>query len=256
MLTPTQRLVRLIAQGRLRDAVISTQTGFAVNTVKNWRTNIDDLGLDPSALDGLGDRELQELVTPKRFIRKCKFDMPDFERAIREKAGRKVNYILSYEEYCNSTAPTGVPMSRTTYYRLKGEAEAAKDIELRFIYAPGEMHQFDYIGIKLKRLPKLIDPDGKSQRYEIACGVSVYSRKIYVEATLDQTQPEFFATTTRMFHFYGGVPVLLATDNFPAVIQKPRRGSKDEVPTAAYQAFADHYEFGIIVSGGWTARSA
>lgn len=248
MFTPTQRLVRLIAQGRLSNAVISTQTGFAVNTVKNWRTGMDDLGLGLPELDGLGDRELQEMVTPGRFIRKRKFEAPDFERAIREKTRRKVNYILSYEEYCNSVAPTGVAMSRATYYRLKGEAAAAKDIELRFVYAPGEMIQFDYIGIKLKRLPKLIGPDGKPQRYELACGVSAYSRKIYAEATPDQTQSEFFATATRMFHFYGGVPVLLTTDNFPAVIQKPRRGSKDEVPTAAYQAFADHYQFGIIAT--------
>ena len=52
------------------------------------------------------------------------------------------------------------------------------------------MIQFDYIGIKLKRLPNVIDAGGKRQRYEVACGVSAYSSKIYVEATPDQTQPD------------------------------------------------------------------
>lgn len=77
-----------------------------------------------------------------------------------------------------------------------------------------------------------------------------YSSKIYVEATPDQTQAEFFATATRMFHFYGEIPVLLTTDNFPAVIQKPRRGSSEEMPTVAYRAFADHCGFGI-----WATRA-
>lgn len=245
MLTQTQRLVRLIAQGRLNDAAISAQTGFALNTVKNWRNSLDELQLAPQEIDGLDDRQLQQIVTPGRFVRKRQFEMPDFKKAIQEKTRRNVNYALSYKKYCDELAPTEQLMSRSTYYRLKSEEKAKRDIELRFIYAPGEMIQFDYAGIKLRRLPKLIGPDGKLQRFEIACAVSAYSRKIYVEATPDQTQPEFFATAIRMFHFYGGVPVLLTTDNFPAVIQKPRRGSKDEVSTAAYQAFSDHYQFGI-----------
>lgn len=254
MFTPTQRLVRLIAQGRLTNAVISAQTGFAVNTVKNWRTNMSERNLDLKDLDGLDDRELQRLVTPGRFIRKIQFEMPDFEQIIKEKSNRKVNYSLSYEEYCDGIEPNGSAMSRTTFYRMKSAVKATKDIELRFVYAPGEMIQFDYIGIKLKRLPTVIDPSGKRQRYEVACGVSAYSSKVYVEATTDQTQTEFFATATRMFYFYGGVPVLLTTDNFPAVIQKPRRGSSDEVPTVAYRAFSDHYGFGIWATRARTPR--
>lgn len=248
MFTPTQRLVRLIAQGRLSNAVISTQTGFAVNTVKNWRNSMDELQLAPEEIDGLDDRELQQPITPGRFVRKRQFEMLDFEDVIREKTRRSVNYGLSYEEYCDRMASNELPMSRTTFYRLKSETKAKKDIALRFIYAPGEMVQFDYIGMKLKRLPRLVGPKSKQQKYDVACGASAYSGKYFVEATDNQTQHEFFATATRMFHFFGGVPVLLATDNFPAVIQKPRRGSSDEIPTVAYQAFSDHYGFGIIAT--------
>lgn len=248
MYTPTQRLVRLIAQGRLSDAVISTQTGFALNTVKNWRVRMSEREVLYEELDGMDDRELRLLITPGRYIRTQKFEMPDFEKAIYEKSRRRANYKLSYEEYCDGLAPTEKAMSRSTYYRLKGILTAKKDVELRFIYAPGEMFQFDYIGIKLIRLPRLVDSDGKRQKYEVACGVSAYSNKYFVEATADQTQMEFFATAARMFRFFGGVPVLLTTDNFPAVIQKARRGSSDEVPTTAYKAFADHYGFGITAT--------
>lgn len=248
MITPTQRLVRLIAQGRLGDAAIRQQTGFALNTVKNWRRSIGALTFPPAQLDGLSDRELQELITPGRFKHVRRFEVPDFELAIREKKGRKVNYSISFDEYCGSAASADALMSRSTFYRLKAEVEGKKNTELRFVYEPGEMIQFDYIGIKLKRLPKVVGPDGKVQRYDVACGISACSRKMFVEATADQTRAEFFATASRMLRFFGGVPVLMTTDNFPAVIRQPRRGSNEEVATIAYQAFADHYGYGIIAT--------
>lgn len=61
MLTPVQRMVRLILQNRLNNSEIAQQTGLARNTVSSWRKKITNRNLASEALEELDDKALKKL---------------------------------------------------------------------------------------------------------------------------------------------------------------------------------------------------
>lgn len=78
--------------------------------------------------------------------------------------------------------------------------------------------------------------------------VLCYSRLLYVEFTLLQTQEHFLCAHQRAFEFFGGVPAELMVDNCKTAVLQHALG-QPPVFNARYLDFAQHYHFTIKACG-------
>nr|WP_321507944.1 IS21 family transposase [uncultured Celeribacter sp.] len=245
MLTDIQRRVRLILQDRLNNTDIAKLTHCSRNTVANWRKALQDLHIDQEAFDTMDDLDIRQLITPGSFARTQSFVQPDFARIASEISNRGVEIKTLYDEYIGKVPPDEVGMSRSTFYRGVDEYRDNNEVTLSFEYEPGEMIQADFVGRKTQKQPLLIDCDVNVRNYEIFCAVSAKSRKIFVLAIESQTKLHALQAFVAMLDFFGGVPVIVTIDNFPAAVSTPRRGRQDEIITPEFQELADHFGFGL-----------
>jgi transposase len=128
----------------------------------------------------------------------------------------------------------------TDYVRLVRPAPGPAFLTLQF--APGQCAQVDWgsagwlpVGATRRRLSFFV---------MVLC----YSRRMYVEFTLAQTQEHFLACHQHAFEYFGAVPAEIMVDNCKtAVLSHPLGQSAMFHPR--YQDFAQHYGFTIKACG-------
>ena len=109
-------------------------------------------------------------------------------------------------------------------------------------FAPGQSAQVDWGSAGFL-------PVGQTRR-QLSFFVMVlcYSRKLYVEFTLAQTQEHFLACHQRAFEYLNGVPAEIMVDNCKTAILSHPLG-QPAVPHPRYLDFAQHYGFTIKACG-------
>ena len=109
-------------------------------------------------------------------------------------------------------------------------------------FAPGQAAQVDWGSAGFL-------PAGQTRR-QLSYFVMVlcYSRKLYVEFTLAQTQEHFLACHQRAFEHLNGVPAEIMLDNCKTAILSHPLG-QPAVPHPRYLDFAQHYGFTIKACG-------
>ncbi|MFS4438018.1 IS21 family transposase [Paracoccaceae bacterium GXU_MW_L88] len=248
MLTQTQRGIQFILQGKLNNTQIAELTGLSRGTVAKWRTHLNQSPLTIETITDLSETELRKYVAPGAFKRDLSFAQPDFDHVIFEHSERGVTLKLLHEEYVR-TVPDGLKaQSYPTFCREYHRQAKSKNVIMSFTYDPGEMIQCDFVGRKSGRWPTLFGVDEKARDYDVFCAVSAKSRKTFTIAIENQTKFVVLAAFKKMLEYFGGSPVLITIDNFPAAVQTPRRKGQEAVLTPEFLEFSDHYGFGLLTA--------
>jgi transposase len=85
---------------------------------------------------------------------------------------------------------------------------------------------------------------GEVRESQVFVGVLGASNYTYAEATLSQKLPDWLASHSRIFTFFGGTPAIVEPDNLRSAVSKPCRYDPDLNP--AYQQLAEHYDIAVI----------
>ena len=113
-----------------------------------------------------------------------------------------------------------------------------KEAFLTLSFAPGECAQVDWGSWEM------IDMGSARRRLSFFVMVLGYSRMLYVEFTLSQSQEHFLQAHRNAFEFFGGVPEKIMCDNCKtAVLSHPHGLAASFNPR--YADFAAHYGFRI-----------
>ena len=112
---------------------------------------------------------------------------------------------------------------------------------MRQIHRAGEKLFIDYCGPTVD----VIDPEtGEIRSAAIFVAILGASNYTYVEATWDQTLPNWIASHVRTFEFLGGVPALLVPDNLKSAVTKASR--YEPTINQTYADLAIHYSTAIL----------
>lgn len=109
---------------------------------------------------------------------------------------------------------------------------------LTLSFAPGECAQVDWGSWDM------IEVGNTRRRLSFFVMVLGYSRMMYVEFTLGQSQEHFLACHRHAFEFFGGVPEKLMCDNCKTAVLSHPRGVAP-IFNSHYVDFAAHYRFTI-----------
>jgi transposase len=150
---------------------------------------------------------------------------------------------LSAQQVLQRLQSQGVQVGYTIvadYVRLVRPKPLKAFLSLQF--APGECLQVDWgswgtvaVGSTRRRLSFFV-------------GVLCYSRMLYVEFTLGQSQEQFLSCHQNAFHFFQGVPARVMVDNCKTAVLSHPPG-QPALFNPRYLDFASHYGFEIRACG-------
>jgi transposase len=126
------------------------------------------------------------------------------------------------------------------YVRLVRPRPVKAFLSLHF--APGECMQVDWGSWDA------ITIGGTRRRLSFFVAVLCYSRMLYVEFTLSQTQEQFLSCHDRAFRFFHGLPARVMVDNCKTAVLNHQRGQPAQF-NPRYLDFAHHYGFEIRACG-------
>jgi len=209
-----QRIQQLHEQDKLNPAQIARELGLAPRTVRTWlgepyrprKTARRTSKLDPFKGRIMG------------WLRQHPYSGVQILDMLREEGFEGGSTIVN--DYIQQVRP-----KRTEAY-------------LTLSFAPGECGQVDWGSWEM------IEVGNTRRRLHFFVMVLGYSRMIYVEFTLSQSQEHFLSSHRHAFEFFGGVPEKIMCDNCKtAVLSHPRGVSPIFNPH--YADFAAHYGFTI-----------
>ncbi len=114
----------------------------------------------------------------------------------------------------------------------------AQEPYLTLSFAPGECAQVDWGSWEI------IPVGNTRRRLSFFVMVLGYSRMLYVEFTLAQSQEHFLACHRRAFEFFGGVPAKVMCDNCKTAVLSHPQGLAPML-NPRYADFAAHYGFAV-----------
>lgn len=113
-----------------------------------------------------------------------------------------------------------------------------KEAFLSLSYTPGECAQVDWGSWDM------IEIDNVRRRLHFFVMVLGYSRMLYIEFSLSQSQEHFLSAHRNAFEFFGGVPTEVMVDNCKTAVLSHPFGLPPEF-NPRYLDFAHHYGFNI-----------
>lgn len=146
---------------------------------------------------------------------------------------------LSTREMASSTG-----VGRTTlreYCELYTRWEGKLSPVMRQRYAAGETLFVDYAGATIDVVCPETGEVRAAQLFVAALGASNYT---YVEASWSQKLPDWIASHTRAFAFFGGVPAQIISDTLKAGVTKAC--FYDPAINRTYADMAAHYETAVV----------
>ena len=144
-MTDYREILRLAGMGLSRTS-IGTALGYSRNTIADVLRRAQIKGLEPPVPNGMGDRELAELLFPEKASPQNQ-RMPDYEKVHKELGKKGVNLTLLWEEYCAECRQSGeIPYAYTqfrVYYHRFARTEKAT---MHLNHKPGENMEVDWAG--------------------------------------------------------------------------------------------------------------
>lgn len=170
---------------------------------------------DPRTVKRYYESESPEpCVRKKRIIKKVTDDVKEIieEKYIKFHAPAIAIYNLLKSQGKYTGSYTSI---KNFTHNLKDKLN--NEATMRFETNPGLQCQIDW-----KESLKLINKHGQEFVVNIFLGILGYSRKKYIQLTLDKTQPTLFKCLTNMFKEFKGVPNELLFDNMRTVVDRSR----------------------------------
>lgn len=202
---------------------ISSQLGICRPTITLYATRLKKSTLSFEVLRQLGDAELSSIVYAPVVIRDYNEDErhTDFNNRIvyflNELGRTGVTRLLLWEEYRKEYAS---PFGYTRFCELIKQVLRTTKASMHLTHKPAEMMMVDFAGDKMSYVDK-------STGELIACPVLVcvmpYSNYSFAMALSDATIPQVIKGLNQCLQYFGGVPLVLKTDNMKQVVTKSCR---------------------------------
>lgn len=226
-----REILRLAALGQSRRA-IGRSLNISHNTVGTYLDRALTAGVSWPACASLDDAALDALLNPPDPGAAPR-PLPDWPTVHQELQRKGVTLRLLWLEY-KSVHPTGYQYSQFSA-RYRAWAEMLDPV-LRQAYTAGEKVFVDYAGQTLG----VVEPTtGEVRDAQLFVGVLGASNYTFAELTWSQTLPDWIASHTRMYAYFGGVARVTVPDNLRTGVRHACFYDPDLNPT--YADLAAHY---------------
>lgn len=165
----------------------------------------------------------------------------DHERVERELGRRGVTMTLLWNEYCSSSAATGLrPFQYSAFcarHRAWAERRAAT---MRIEWRPAEYMQVDWAGMTVP----LCDPDGGGfSRAHVFVAALPWSAKPYAEAFRRMDERSWVEAHVHAFEHFGGTTPIVVPDNLKTGIK--RNTVEELVVNEQYRRMCGHHDVAV-----------
>ncbi len=233
-----REVLRLAAQG-LSTREMASSTGVGRTTLREYLYRARVAGLTWPVPDDLSDGDLERTLFPRAGGgARSHIPQPDWAYVHAELCRKGVTLSLLWEEY-RAVHPGGYGYSR--YCELYTRWEGRLSPVMRQRYAAGETLFVDYAGATVDVVCPETGEVRAAQLFVAALGASNYT---YVEASWSQKLPDWIASHTRAFAFFGGVPAQIVSDNLKAGVTKAC--FYDPAINRTYADMAAHYDTAVV----------
>ena len=230
-------VLRLTAAG-MSSRKIAASLSIGATTVIDCLHRARRAGLRWPLPEDLSDEALEERLYPPPTSNKEQRPLPNWAEIQRELKRPGVTRELLWQEY-REQHPDGYGYSR--FCDLHRQWEKRLSPTMRQTHIAGEKLFVDYAGTKLQ----VITPTtGEILTAELFVAVLGASSLTYAEATWTQTLSDWIGSHTRAFNYFGGVTVIIVSDNLKSGITKACFYEPNVNRT--YQEMADHYDTAIV----------
>jgi transposase len=233
-----REVLRLAAQG-LSTRQMASSTGMGRTTLREYIRRARAVGLGWPLPDDLTDGDLERMLFPRAAgdVRGS-YPQPDWACVHAELRRTGVTLALLWEEY-RAAHPGGYGYSR--YCELYSRWEGKLTPVMRQRHAAGDKLFVDYAGATIDVVCPETGDVRTAQLFVAALGASNHT---YVEASWSQKLPDWIASHTRAFAFFGGVPAQIVSDNLKAGVT--RACFYDPAINRTYADMAAHYDTAVV----------
>ncbi|MGQ0539682.1 MAG: IS21 family transposase [Gemmatimonadaceae bacterium] len=223
-------------QGRSHREVAAS-LGLSVGIVSATLERALRAGVDAAGLTALSETELEAQLYP-RAAGTAPRRLPDFAYVHTERQHRGVTLQLLHLEYLEEQLGGYRYTQFCEYYRRWCRK---RRVSMRQIHRAGEKTFVDYSG----KRPVIYDArSGEPRAVELFVGVLGASSYTYAEASASQQMPEFLASQSRMFEFFGGATEVVVPDQLRSAVGDPCR--YEPGLQRPYAEWAAHYGTTVI----------
>jgi transposase len=234
-----REILRLSLECHMGKREVARSCSVSPTTVKNYLSRIEKLNIAYSQVTKMDDGELKRvLLNHKSSSNSNPRPQPNWEHIHLELKKKGVTLQLLWQEY-KAIYPDGYQSTQfcERYRKWKGKL----NVSLRQTHKAGEKMFVDYAGQTVPIVDRL---SGEIRQAEIFVGTLGASNYTYVEATWDQSLPNWITSHVHAFEYFGGVPHTLIPDNLKSGVSKACRYEPDINPS--YHDMAVHYGTAVI----------
>jgi len=218
---------------------IAKSCNIARSTVAEYLFRFQQAALSWPLSQDIDDNQLEQLLYPQLpTLPAHERPLPDWSYIHQQLRQKSVTLMLLWQEY-KEVHPQGFQYSQFCHrYR-----QWTKHIDpvMRQEHRAGEKLFVDYAGQTVPVYDLYTNKMRQAQIFVAVLGASNYT---YAEATWSQSLPDWIASHSRSFIFFGGVPRVLVPDNLKAGVKKASFYEPDINPT--YLDLANHYATVVI----------
>lgn len=230
----TREVLRLSWGLGLTSRQVAASLGLARSTVAEYVRRAEEAGLSwplpPDCDDFILERRL---FPPTPLIATVDRPLPDWGEVAREMTRKGVTMFLLWHEY-KQAHPVGYQYSR--FCDLYRDWAGRRSIWMRQDHKAGERMFVDYAGGTVAVVDRETGEARQAQIFVAALGASSYT---YAEATWTQGTGDWVGSHVRAFEYFGGVPMLVVSDNLRTGVSRACR--YEPGINATYAEMLTHY---------------
>jgi transposase len=234
-----KEVLRLKFDNKLSKRQIAQSCSIAHSTVSEYLRRFRRASLNWPLPEEIDDNQLEQLLFPRPQIGSPhRRPQPDWAYIHQELRRKGVTLMLLWQEY-KELYPNGYQTSQ--FCHLYRQWAKQLDPVMRQEHRAGEKMFVDYAGMTVAVFDMQSAKMRDAQIFVAVLGASNYT---YAEATWTQTLPDWIASHTRAFNYFGGVAQVVVPDNLKAGVSKACFYEPNINPT--YLDMANHYGTVVI----------
>jgi transposase len=234
-----KEVLRLKFDNQLSKRQIAQSCSIAHSTVSEYLRRFRQASLNWPLPEEIDDNQLEQLLFPRPQIGSPhRRPQPDWAYIHQELRRKGVTLMLLWQEY-KELYPNGYQTSQ--FCHLYRQWAKQLDPVMRQEHRAGEKMFVDYAGMTVAVFDMQSAKMRDAQIFVAVLGASNYT---YAEATWTQTLPDWIASHTRAFNYFGGVAQVVVPDNLKAGVSKACFYEPNINPT--YLDMANHYGTVVI----------
>jgi transposase len=234
-----KEVLRLKFDNQLSKRQIAQSCSIAHSTVSEYLRRFRQASLNWPLPEEIDDNQLEQLLFPRPQIGSPhRRPQPDWSYIHQQLRRKGVTLMLLWQEY-KEVHPNGYQPSQ--FCHLYRQWVKQLDPVMRQEHRAGEKMFVDYAGMTVAVFDMQSAKMRDAQIFVAVLGASNYT---YAEATWTQTLPDWIASHTRAFNYFGGVAQVVVPDNLKAGVSKACFYEPNINPT--YLDMANHYGTVVI----------